>query len=174
MSPPSYSSLNAVKMLPKHHLSRHFKSTFNSLSTSKFFFNTCTCSAVRTGHRTISTTSSSGRFHDPTTRGDIYKTVIGGIIAGGVFVSTLEHLLWSGEHDHVNFRDPGEAQFSTSETVYETTSGVPDGVLGDVWKAMNPNVVVLEETSEPIQRMLAQATRHRLPCRLNTRSLSCL
>ena len=143
-------------MLPRYHLSRHFKSTFNSLPTSKFLFNPRSRNAVRTRHRTISSSSSSARFHDPTTRGDLYKTVIGGIIAGGVFVSTLEHLLWSGEHDHINFRDPGEAQFDTSETVYETTSGVPDGVLGDVWKAMNPNVVVLEETSEPIQRMLAQ------------------
>jgi uracil phosphoribosyltransferase len=111
----------------------------------------------------FSTVSSSNtnptRFHDPTSRTNIYTAILGGILAGSVFVSGFEYVAWDGEFDDISFRIPGEEQLDTNAsdiTVYETTSGVPEGVLGDIWKAMNPNVTILEETSEPIQRMLAQ------------------
>ena len=53
------STYSQYKMLPKYHLSRHFRSTFNSLPASKFLFNPRSRNAVRTRHRTISSSSSS-------------------------------------------------------------------------------------------------------------------
>lgn len=90
--------------------------------------------------------------------------LFGGAAAGSIFVSIFEYVVWGGEHDHMQFRVPGEdlsERSSADKTVYESCDGVPDGVLGDLWKAINPNVVILEESSEPIQRMLAQVRDHR-------------
>jgi len=104
------------------------------------------------------------RTDDPTSHPNIITALICGAAAGTLFISVFEDTVWGGEHDHVGFRIPGEDQLKTKtedETVYEATSGVPVGVIGDIWKAINPNVIILEESSEPIQRMLAQVRDHR-------------
>ena len=82
-----------------------------------------------------------------------------GTCAGLGFVTIFDWLLWGSEHDEIDFRvraDKYQTPREGERVVYGSASGVPQGVIGDIWKAINSNVVILEEESEPIQRMLAQ------------------
>ena len=108
--------------------------------------------------------SRLNRTDNPTSPTNLLCAILGGAAAGSLFVNSFEYLVWGNEHDHLSFRRPGDELLetkATDENVYETASGVPEGVIGDIWKAFNPNVVILEESSEPIQRMLAQVRDHR-------------
>ena len=104
-----------------------------------------------------------------------------GALLGYAFVVAFEKACWGDEHAGSEFRYPHDANIfagkslqdgrelsptlwalTEDQEIYESASGIPEGVVGDIWKALNPNVIVLEEENEPIQRMLAQLRDHRV------------